>query len=137
VINYSTENFVERVAEITKGGKCEVVYDGVGKATFPGSLDCLRPLGMFVSFGNASGPIDAFNILILTQKGSLYATRPTLATHTAKRADMLELANWLFEVVGSGAVKIEVNQVYPLKDAEKAHRDLEARKTTGSTVLIP
>jgi NADPH2:quinone reductase len=137
VINYATENFVERVAEITKGGKCEVVYDGVGKATFPAALDCLKPLGMFVSFGNASGPIEPFNIFLLTQKGSLYVTRPTLATHTAKRADMLELANWLFEVVGSGAVKIDVNQVYPLKDAEKAHRDLEARKTTGSTVLIP
>ena len=137
VINYSTENFVERVAEITKGGKCEVVYDGVGKATFPGSLDCLKPFGMFASFGNASGPVDAFNILVLAQKGSLYATRPTLNTHAAKRADALELANWLFDVVGKGAVKIEVNQVYPLKDAEKAHRDLEARKTTGSTVLIP
>ena len=137
VINYSTENFVERVGEITKGSKCEVVYDGVGKATFPGSLDCLKPLGMFVSFGNASGPLDAFNLGILAQKGSLFATRPTLNTHTAKRESLLSLANDLFDVVKSGAVKIEVNQTYPLKDAAKAHRDLEARKTTGSTVLIP
>jgi NADPH:quinone reductase len=137
VINYSTENFVERVGEITKGGKCEVVYDGVGKATFPGSLDCLKPFSMFVSFGNASGPIEAFNLGILAQKGSLYATRPTLNTHTAKRESLVALANTLFEVVKKGAVKIEVNQTYPLKDAQTAHRDLESRKTTGSTVLIP
>lgn len=137
VINYATENFVERVGEATKGAKCEVVYDGVGKATFPGSLDCLKPFGMFVSFGNASGPLDAFNLGILAQKGSLYATRPTLNTHTAKREGLVALAKELFDVVKSGAVKIEVNQVYPLKDAQTAHRDLEARKTTGSTVLIP
>ena len=137
VINYVTENFVERVAEITKGGKCAVVYDGVGKATFPGSLDCLKPFGMFVSFGNASGPLDAFNLGILAQKGSLYATRPTLNTHAAKRDSLVSLANELFNVVKGGAVKIEVNQTYPLKDAQTAHRDLESRKTTGSTVLIP
>ena len=137
VINYATENFVERVGEITKGGKCEVVYDGVGKATFPASLDCLKPFGMLVSFGNASGAIEAFNLGILAQKGSLYITRPTLGTHTAKREGLVSLANELFDVVKSGAVKIEVNQTYPLKDAQTAHRDLESRKTTGSTVLIP
>jgi NADPH:quinone reductase len=137
VINYATENFVERVGEITKGAKCEVVYDGVGKATFPASLDCLKPFGMLVSFGSASGAIEAFNLGILAQKGSLYVTRPTLNTHGAKRESLVELANQLFDVVKSGAVKIEVNQTYALKDAEKAHRDLESRRTTGSTVLIP
>src|SRR5947208_4236788 len=129
VILYGEEDFVARVKEITKGALCPVVYDGVGKATFPGSLDCLRPLGLFVSFGNASGPIEAFHLGILSQKGSLYVTRPTLVTYTAKREDLLTTANDLFSVVTSGAVKISVNQKYALKDAVKAHRDLEGRKT--------
>ena len=137
VILYSEEDFVARVKEITKGELCAVVYDGVGKATFPGSLDCLRPLGLFVSFGNASGPIEAFNLGILSQKGSLYVTRPTLVTHTAKREDLLATANDLFAVVASGAVKIPVNQKYALKDAVKAHQDLEGRKTTGASILTP
>ncbi len=137
VILYSEEDFVARVKEVTKGELCAVVYDGVGKATFPGSLDCLRPLGLFVSFGNASGPIEAFNLGILSQKGSLYVTRPTLVTYTAKREDLLATANDLFAVVASGAVKISVNQKYALKDAVKAHQDLESRKTTGVTILIP
>jgi len=137
VILYNEEDFVARVKEITKGELCAVVYDGVGKATFPGSLDCLRPLGLFVSFGNASGPIEAFNLGILSQKGSLYVTRPTLVTHTAKHEDLLATANDLFSVVASGAVKIAVNQKYALKDAVKAHHDLEGRKTTGASVLTP
>jgi NADPH:quinone reductase len=137
VILYSEEDFVARVKEVTKGELCAVVYDGVGKATFPGSLDCLRPLGLFVSFGNASGPIEAFNLGILSQKGSLYVTRPTLVTYTAKREDLLATANDLFAVVASGAVKIPVNQKYALKDAVKAHQDLEGRKTTGASILTP
>jgi NADPH2:quinone reductase len=136
-ILYRDEDFVARVKEITGGKMCEVVYDGVGKATFPGSLDCLRPLGMFVSFGSASGQIDAFNINILQTKGSLYATRPTLNTYAAKRDDLVAIANDLFDVVGKGAVKVPVNQKYPLRDAVKAHRDLEGRATTGSSILIP
>jgi NADPH2:quinone reductase len=114
-----------------------VVYDGVGKTTFPASLDCIRPLGLFASFGSSSGQIDAFNINILQQKGSLFATRPTLNTYAAKRADLLDIANHLFEVVASGAVKIPVNQKYPLRDAAKAHHDLESRGTTGSSILLP
>jgi len=137
IINYRDEDFVAKVKEITGGKLCEVVYDGVGKATFPASLDCIKPLGMFVSFGSASGQIDAFNINILQTKGSLFATRPTLNTYAAKREDLLKIANELFEVVASGAVKIPVNQKYPLKDAPQAHRDLESRKTTGSTILLP
>jgi NADPH2:quinone reductase len=137
IINYRKEDFAERVKEITKGALCDVVYDGIGKDTFPKSLDCIRPLGMFVSFGSASGQIDAFNINILQQKGSLFATRPTLNTYTAKRADLVDIANDLFKVVGSGAVKIPINQKYPLKDAQKAHRELEGRDTTGSSILIP
>src|SRR5436309_5745349 len=136
-ILYGEEDFVARVKEVTKGALCPVVYDGVGKATFPGSLDCLRPLGLFVSFGNASGPIEAFNLGILSQKGSLYVTRPTLATYTATREDLLATANDLFSVVASGAVKIPINQKYALKDAVKAHQDLEGRRTTGTTILIP
>jgi NADPH2:quinone reductase len=136
-ILYRDEDWVKRVGEITKGGKCDVVYDGVGKATFPGSLDCLRPMGMFVSFGNASGPIEAFNILLLQTKGSLFATRPTLVHYGAKRDDMVALAKDVMDVVGKGAVKIPVKQTYALKDAAKAHIDLESRKTVGSTVLIP
>jgi NADPH2:quinone reductase len=137
VINYKTENFVERVKEITGGKKCDVVYDSIGKDTFPASLDCLKPLGLFVTFGNASGPIDAFNAGILAGKGSLYMTRPTLGTYTATRTDLLATAKDLFEVVASGAVKINVNHKYALKDAAQAHNDLEGRKTTGSIILLP
>ena len=136
-INYSTENFVERVAEITKGAKCAVVYDGVGKATFPGSLDCLKPFGMFASYGSASGPIEAFNIGLLATKGSLFATRPTLFTFIADRARLEKMASELFEVVGEGKVKISVSEKAPLAEAGRIHAALEARKTTGSMVLIP
>lgn len=137
MINYKTENFVERVNEITGGKKCDVVYDSIGKDTFPASLDCLKPLGLFVTFGNASGPIDAFNAGILAAKGSLYMTRPTLNTYTATRADLVATAKDLFDVVGSGAVKINVNHKYALKDAAQAHKDLEGRRTTGSIILLP
>ena len=136
-ILYRDEDFVKRVGEITNGGKCHVVYDGVGKATFPASLDCIKPMGMFVSFGNASGPIEAFNILLLQTKGSLFATRPTLVHYGAKREDMVSMAKNLMDVVAKGAVKIPIKQTYALKDAAKAHIDLEARNTVGSTVLIP
>ncbi len=137
IIYYRTEDFPAKVKEITGGKMCDVVYDGIGKATFPGSLDCLRPLGMFASFGSASGQIDAFNINILQTKGSLFATRPTLNNYVAKREDLVATADDLFKVVASGAVKIPINQKYPLKDAAKAHRDLEGRDTTGSSILIP
>ncbi|MDH3596231.1 MAG: quinone oxidoreductase [Rhodospirillales bacterium] len=136
-VNYRTGNFVDRVREITDGAGVPVVYDSVGKDTFEGSLDCLAPLGMFVGFGNASGPVPPFNMGVLAQKGSLFVTRPTLMTYTAKRADLLASANELFDVVLSDAVKIEINQTYPLAETAQAHRDLEARKTTGSTVLLP
>jgi len=136
-ILYAKEDFVAKVKEITGGQQCEVVYDGIGKTTFPASLDCLKPLGMFVSFGAASGPVSAFDINLLQHKGSLFATRPTLNTYAAKRADLLDIAADLFRVVASGKVKIPVNQKYPLKDAAKAHSDLETRKTTGSSILIP
>ena len=137
VINYSTENFTQRVRDITGGEGVPVVYDGVGKDTFMGSLDSLRPLGMLVTYGNASGPVPPFDLLLLSQKGSLFVTRPTIMHYTAKRADLEALGAELFEVVASGKVRIEVNQTYPLKDAAQAHRDLEARKTTGSTILRP
>jgi NADPH2:quinone reductase len=136
-ILYREEDFPTKVKEITGGKLCEVVYDGVGKATFPASLDCIKPLGMFASFGNASGSIEAFNINLLQAKGSLFATRPTLNTYAAKREDLLAIADDLFGMVASGKVKIPVNQKYPLKDAVKAHRDLESRGTTGSSILIP
>src|SRR3984893_13426224 len=136
-ILYREEDFAARVKDITGGKLCHVVYDGVGKSTFPASLDCIRPLGMFASFGSPSGPIEAFNIGILAQKGSLFATRPTLNTYTATREDLLATAKDLFDVVSSGAVKIPINQKYALKDAQKAHRDLESRATTGSSILIP
>src|SRR6201997_287801 len=128
-ILYRDEDFVAKVKEITSGKLCDVVYDGIGKTTFPASLDCLRPMGMFVSFGSASGAIEAFNINLLQTKGSLFATRPTLNHYVAKREDLLACANDLFEKVGSGAVKIPINQTYPLKDARKAHEDLEGRDT--------
>ena len=137
VIVYTRENFVERVREITSGQGVAVVYDSVGQATFMGSLDCLRPLGMMVSFGNASGPVQSFDPGLLAAKGSLFLTRPTLMTYTAQRADLVASAAELFQVVASGAVRIEVRQTYPLAEAAQAHRDLEARNTTGSTVLLP
>ena len=136
-ILYREEDFAARTKEITGGALCEVVYDGIGKTTFPASLDCLKPLGMFVSYGSASGQIEAFNINILQTKGSLFATRPTLNTYAAKRADLLAIANDLFDVVGKGAVKVPINQKYALRDAQKAHRDLESRATTGSSILLP
>jgi NADPH:quinone reductase len=136
-ILYREEDFVARVKDITGGALCDVVYDGVGKTTFPASLDCLRPLGLFVSFGSSSGPIEAFNINLLQTKGSLFATRPTLNHYAAKREDLLRLAAETFEVISSGKVKIPVNQKYPLKDAQKAHHDLESRATTGASVLLP
>lgn len=137
VINYRTGDYVERVREITGGAGCDVVYDGVGKDTFPSSLDCLRPKGLWVSFGNASGPVPPFDLQILSAKGSLYATRPTIMAYTARREDLLANAHELFDMVGKGAIKIAASRTYPLRDAAQAHRDLEARKTTGSIVLIP
>jgi NADPH:quinone reductase len=137
VINYKIEDFVKRTKELTNGLGVDVVYDGVGKDTYPGSLDCLKPLGLWVTFGNSSGAITNFDILSLSTKGSLYATRPTLQTYVAKREDLLANANELFDVVSKGIVKINVNHTYPLKDAAQAHRDLEGRKTTGSIVLLP
>jgi len=136
-IVYTRENFVERVKQLTGGKGVPVVYDGVGKDTFPASLDCLSPRGMFVSFGNASGPIAAFDILLLSQKGSLYATRPTLATYTASRAAMLKMSEEMFSLVLGGKLANEARQTYALKDAAQAHRDLESRKTTGATILLP
>jgi NADPH2:quinone reductase len=137
VINYRETDFVAAVKEITGGKLCDVVYDSVGKDTFPGSLDCLRPRGLFVSFGQSSGPIPPFNLALLSQKGSLYATRPTIFLYNAKREDLEASAEALFEVVASGAVRIEINQRYALRDAAKAHADLEARKTTGTSILLP
>lgn len=137
VILYRTEDFAKRVKEITKGEGCDVVYDGVGKDTFPASLDCLKPFGLLANFGAASGPIDAFNLGILGQKGSLYVTRPTLFTHTAKRETLDAMAADLFAVVASGAVKIPVHARAKLKDAAEVHRALEARETTGATILTP
>jgi NADPH:quinone reductase len=134
-IVYTREDFSKRVLEITEGKKLPVVYDSVGKDTFMKSLDCLQPYGLMVLFGNSSGPVDALNTAVLGQKGSLYLTRPTLNTYGAKRENLLAMAKELFDMVLSGAVKIEVNQTYPLHNAAQAHRDLEARKTTGSTVL--
>lgn len=137
VIDYTRENFAERVAEITGGAKCQVVYDGVGKDTFPASLDCLAPLGMFASYGSASGKVPPFDIGLLAQKGSLFATRPTLFTYIAKRDDLVASAADLMEVVRSGAVKIPVHGRAKLADVADVHRALEARKTTGATVLTP
>ena len=134
---YREEDWVARVREITDGRGVPVVYDSVGKDTFMNSLDCLRPLGLMVSFGQASGPIGPFDAGVLAAKGSLFLTRPTLMTYTANRTDLLASAAELFDVVMSKAVRIEVKQTYPLAEAARAHRDLEARKTTGSTVLLP
>jgi len=135
VINYREEDFVTMVKTYTKDQGVDVVYDSVGKDTFPGSLDCLKPLGMWVSFGQSSGPVPDFKITLLSQKGSLFATRPAIFHYVATRKDLVASANDLFDVVGSGKVKVQVNQTYPLSEAARAHRDLEARLTTGSTVL--
>ena len=136
-INYHTEDIVARVKQITGGAGVKVVYDSVGKDTFERSLDCLRPFGLMVSFGNASGPVPPIDVLRLSAKGSLYLTRPTVFSHLATRESAQEMADDLFEVVQSGAVKIRIDQRYPLAEAGRAQRDLEARATTGSTVLIP
>ena len=136
-INYRTENFTERVREITKGAGVPVVYDSVGKDTFAGSLDCLSPFGLLVCFGNASGPAPAVELGLLAQKGSLFITRPTLTHYIASNNDLQNTAAELFSIVQSGKVKIEVKHQYALKDAAQAHRDLEARKNKGSSILIP
>ncbi len=136
-IVYTRENFVERVKEITQGRGVPVVYDSVGKDTFPGSLDCLAPLGMFVSYGNASGPVPPFDMLLLAQKGSLFATRPTLMNYTAKRDELEGMSRELFEMVASGKIHVEARHAFALADAAQAHRDLEGRKTAGSVILIP
>jgi NADPH2:quinone reductase len=137
VIVSSRENIVERVREITKRRGVSVVYDGVGKDTFFASLDCLMPRGLMVTYGNASGPVPPIAPLELTKRGSLYLTRPTLFHYTARAPELARGARELFEIVASGKVKVHVGQTYPLADAAQAHRDLEARKTTGSTLLIP
>ena len=136
-ILYTREKFTERVKEFTGGDGVPVVYDSIGQDTFEGSLDCLQPRGLMVSYGNASGPVPPFQLATLAAKGSLYVTRPTLVTYTARREDLVGSAQALFDVVMRGAVKIEVNQTYSLADTAQAHRDLEGRKTTGSTVLLP
>ncbi len=136
-ILYREEDFAKRVEEITRGKKCAVVYDGVGKATFPASLDCLAPFGMFANFGSASGGVEAFDIGLLARKGSLFATRPTLFTFMADRERLEKMARDLFRVVRSGDVKVEISRRLPLAEAAEAHRALEARETTGSIVLLP
>jgi NADPH:quinone reductase len=136
-ILYRSEDFVARVKEITNGKLCDVVYDGVGKATFPGSLDCLRPRGMFVSFGSASGPIESFNLGLLAQKGSLFVTRPSLYAYIAKREDLERNTADLFDAITKGHVEIPIHARHKLDEIATAHRELEARATTGSTVLIP
>ncbi len=135
VILYRDEDFVERVREITKGKLCTVVYDGVGRSTYPGSLDCLRPLGLFASFGSASGKIENFDIGALAPKGSLFVTRPTLATYTAKASSLQKMARELMKIVTSGDVRIALSATAPLEDVVAVHRALEARETTGSVVL--
>jgi NADPH2:quinone reductase len=137
VLNLRNENWVKRVRELTNGEGVPVVYDSIGKNTFAGSLDCLRPRGMMVSFGNASGPVPAFEPATLSAKGSLYLTRPTLFHYTATPQELQETADDLFKVIASGAVKIAINQRFALKDARQAHEALHSRKTTGATVLIP
>lgn len=137
VILYRTQDFVAEVKALTKGKLCDVVYDGVGKATFPGSLDCLKPLGLFVSFGSASGQIDAFNIGLLSQKGSLFATRPTLFTYAGTPDRLRTMTRDLVHAINAGWVKIPIHARYKLAEAAKAHSALEARETSGSTVLLP
>jgi NADPH2:quinone reductase len=136
-IVYTREDFVGRVKELTDGVGVPVVYDSVGRDTFPGSLECLRPRGLLVSFGQASGPVVPFDIGLLNRKGALYLTRPSLMWYTQDRAELMQSAEALFTVVGSAAVRIAINQTFPLSEAAKAHRALEARETTGSTVLLP
>lgn len=135
VIDYRRENFVDRVREITGGQGCDAVYDSIGRDTFPASLDCLKPKGLWVSFGNASGPVPPFDLTVL--KGSLFATRPSLMAYTGTTQALRANAADLFDLVGQGQIRISVNQTYALADAATAHRDLEARKTTGSTILLP
>ncbi|MFS8051409.1 MULTISPECIES: quinone oxidoreductase family protein [Rhizobium] len=137
VIDYSSESFVDRVREITGGKGVDVVYDSVGRDTFPHSLDCLKPRGMWVTFGQSSGPIENFNLAILNQKGSLFATRPSLFAYIATPEEMRASAKALFAVVQGSKVRININQTYPLSDAGRAHTDLETRKTSGTTLLIP
>lgn len=137
VVRYDREDFVARVREITDGRGVLVVYDSVGRSTFDGSLDCLAPRGLLVSFGQSSGPVPPVDIGVLAQKGSLYLTRPTLATSIAERDDLEQGAAELFEQVARGAIRVEIGQTYRLADVERAHRDLEGRRTTGSTLLLP
>lgn len=137
VINYNTENFVERVREITEGKGVPVVYDSIGKDTFIGSLDCLAPLGMMVSFGSASGPVPEFSLNELASRGSLFITRPSLMSYIAKRSDLEHMAAHLFAMIESAKVKVDIRQRYALSEVAQAHRDLEERKTTGSSILIP
>jgi NADPH2:quinone reductase len=137
VINYNTENFVDRVREITEGKGVPVVYDSIGKDTFKDSLDCLSPLGMMVSFGSASGPVPEFSLNELASRGSLFITRPSLMSYTAKRSDLEQMAAQLFGMIESGKLKVDIRQSYQLSEVVQAHRDLEARKTTGSSILIP
>jgi NADPH2:quinone reductase len=137
VINYRSEDYVANVKEITGGVGVDVAYDSIGADTFPATLDCIRPVGMWVSFGNASGPVPPFAPLLLMQKGSLFATRPTTAHYFAKRADLEHAATALFDVTATGKVKVTIGQTFALKDAAEAHRALEGRRTTGSTVLVP
>jgi NADPH2:quinone reductase len=136
-IDYSKENFVERVKALTGGARVPVVYDGVGKDTWEGSLDCLQPRGLMVSFGNASGAVTGVNLGILAAKGSLFVTRPTLATHVTPRARLEASAEELFDMITAGRIKVEIDQRYPLADAARAHIELASRKTTGSSVLVP
>lgn len=137
VINYREENFVEAVRKLTDGKLCDVVYDSVGKDTFPGSLDCIRPLGLWVTFGQSSGPLPPVNMGLLSQKGSLFATRPTLFTYIAKRSELETAASEVFDLLRNNVISISVNQTFKLQDAVQAHRALEGRQTTGSTVLRP
>ncbi len=137
VINYRSEDWVARVRELTAGAGVDVVYDSVGKDTFPGSLDCLKPLGMFVSFGNSSGLVPPLEMRTLQQRGSLFATRPTSVHYLARRADLVAAANALSAVLTDGTVKVEIGQTFALKDAAEAHRALESRRTLGATILLP
>jgi len=137
VILYKQEDFVERVKQISRNELCDVVYDGVGKSTFPGSLSCLKTRGMFVSFGNASGPVPAFALSQLSEHGSLFATRPRLPDHVAKRSDLIEGADTVFAAVLNGTLHVQINHAYALKDVVKAHTDLESRSTTGASILKP
>ena len=136
-IDYSKENFVERVRDLTGGAKVPVVYDGVGKDTWEGSLDCLQPRALMVSFGNASGAVTGVNLGILAAKGSLYVTRPTLATEVVPRKRLEESSEELFDLMQRGKIKVDIEQRYPLAEASRAHADLAGRKTVGSSVLIP